>query len=1314
MNKGLYRLCFALLALPFLMASTPRPIQYRQVSAKDGLTYNYVTALAMDKYQRLWVGTRNGLNLISNGNVRPFTQTDQDTGPASFGRIYEIACGEKTAIATENRLLLYDDASDTFTPVVRNGLEILASSILFTADGLLIFDSVQNALFRMDPATREVTYLYAFGKEAISSVRKMFLKPDHPNVVLLASNNGIYEYDIRARRLSRIETIPDRITATASYIDAHNNLWISPYNAGAQCYDIADNYAFRSSYSRSTGALADDAVLSILEIDSKMVVSTDGGGIHIIDLSGAEKPVVLNNPTVLSTTVLIKDRIGSLIAGTTHYGVLRIKEGFLHTLYDENMGSSASPLSNGVILSMWEDPDGGIWLGTDGGGLNRYDEQNETVTQFPSTFGRKVNSICPLDKETLLLKLYNEGLFTFDKRTAALLPFHVKGMPDVDPSESRVNYIKMVDDGSGHLLFFNWGDKNYLYSRKTEEFVSFASPLNASGSIDILSAFRVIGNYTLVASRNTIYEVNNTSLAIRGLYTNENPYLSVSFDEGGKAWFVDANGAGCLDLETRTVERLPWVDELKGCSAIAVDDYANIWIAVNGGTLVIFRRADRSFQFFSEEDGVEEKFYTRMSPILKSGNGNLFIPGASGLMIVSPDKITHPDNGKDYRALLLSALSDNTPVGQDPGGRFRIPNSFGTLSLNFAGFGPDPFVKHRIRYSISGRKDERLVETTAESFQFQHHPAGNYSLELSMLTQNGWTNPAEIVKVHVQLPLWLKWYMLTFYGLIIGSVLYLLAALKKRQAKALEDERLRVQEKKQIEDRILFMTNVAHELRTPLSLIYNPIKKIIEEERQSASVLESLNQVTHQVSKMSQMINLVLDVQKMDLTNSSLFIEPVAFNHWATRICEEFQMECEEKGLALTFDLDPGIGDINLDRQKVEVALSNLLMNAIKYSDSGTITIHTSRTEGNAFVRLAVEDEGQGFTGNSEDLFQRFYQGDSRNIGYGIGLSYTKMLVEKHGGKVGAYRNRELGSTFFFELPVNLEAEDTMTEYRLPGSSALGPSSLGEDPDLDDFRTDNQTLLIVDNQESIIRFIKSEYENLFKHIYTARNGQEALDIIKYKLPSIVVSDVMMPVMNGFELCKAIKSDIAVSHIPVILLTARDSQESMEMGYKLGADCFVPKPFDIRMLYYVIKNQLKNRAEIKRQYATVAFQNSTQDLTFSLADEKFMIKLNKFILDNLSNPDLSIDMVVDHMCISRSTLFYKMNDLTGMSTGKYIKKMRIDKAKDLLEKTDLAIGDISSKLGFAESRYFSTVFKQETGETPLQYKKSARAKDPDAE
>ncbi|MCF0166404.1 MAG: response regulator [Bacteroidales bacterium] len=254
-----------------------------------------------------------------------------------------------------------------------------------------------------------------------------------------------------------------------------------------------------------------------------------------------------------------------------------------------------------------------------------------------------------------------------------------------------------------------------------------------------------------------------------------------------------------------------------------------------------------------------------------------------------------------------------------------------------------------------------------------------------------------------------------------------------------------------------------------------------------------------------------------------------------------------------------------------------------------------------------------------------------------------------------------------------------------------------------EFTTKGYTLLVVDDQQDSLDFIKEEYEDLFKHIYVAHDGVEGLEMVRSKLPSIIVSDVMMPRMNGFDMCKAIKADIEISHLPVVLLTAKSDSTYQEVGYKLGADAFVPKPFDTRMLYNILKTQLRNRFEIKRQYALTSLPEIPEDYTFSIADEKFIQKLNKYINDNIANPDLSVDMIVDHMCVSRSTLFNKMRSLLGVSSNKYIRKIRMDHAKNLMAKTDKQIFDIAMEVGFTESQYFSTVFKQETGMTPSQYR-----------
>ena len=254
-----------------------------------------------------------------------------------------------------------------------------------------------------------------------------------------------------------------------------------------------------------------------------------------------------------------------------------------------------------------------------------------------------------------------------------------------------------------------------------------------------------------------------------------------------------------------------------------------------------------------------------------------------------------------------------------------------------------------------------------------------------------------------------------------------------------------------------------------------------------------------------------------------------------------------------------------------------------------------------------------------------------------------------------------------------------------------------------DFDTKNMSLLIVDDQQDILDFISKEYSLLFSAIYTAHDGKEALEVIKKKMPNIVVSDIMMPKMTGFELCKKIKTDVELSHIPVILLTSRTDPKNQDMGYKMGADSFIPKPFDSKALYKIIRSQLRNRYEIRRQYASSFFSVISEDQTFSAADEEFVQRLNKYIKDNIADQTLSIDKITEFMGVSRTTLFNKMSNLIGSSANKYIRRIRMDVAKDLLRKTDLPIVEIALKTGFSESQYFSTVFKQETGLTPSQFK-----------
>jgi len=525
------------------------------------------------------------------------------------------------------------------------------------------------------------------------------------------------------------------------------------------------------------------------------------------------------------------------------------------------------------------------------------------------------------------------------------------------------------------------------------------------------------------------------------------------------------------------------------------------------------------------------------------------------------------------------------------------------------------------------------------------------------------------------------------------------------------DRAMNAQENKHKDDKISLMSNLAHELRTPLSLIYNPVKDMLEEKAVKGIDYERMERIFSQVQKMTDMVNTILDKGTNDVSKSDIVIEQVDLNKWLGKIIEDFKIDCYAKGLKTSFIPDSALGMVDMDVNMVEVAVNNIMSNAIKYSDTGTITISTAHEKG--IIRIIFQDEGRGFTCKPEELFKRYYRENENIPGYGLGLSYSKLMIETLEGKIKAEKNNGPGSTFTIEIPDDLaERFKKVQSSKSQAPATAGNTDMGN---IDDqaqhdevnFDTKSMTLLIVDDQDDILQFIKDEYSPLFKTIYTAHDGKEALDIIRQRMPNVVVSDIMMPRMNGFELCKTIKTDLELSSIPVILLTSRSDPKNQDMGYKMGADSFLPKPFDSKLLYKIIRSQLKNRFEIKRQYATSFFTAISEDQTFSAADEQFVLKLNRFIRENLSNTMLGVDMIVDHMNVSRTTLFNKMNNLVGASTNKYIRRIRIEAAKEMLSKTNKSVGTIAEETGFSESQYFSTVFKQETGMTPSQFKDSLR-------
>lgn len=588
--------------------------------------------------------------------------------------------------------------------------------------------------------------------------------------------------------------------------------------------------------------------------------------------------------------------------------------------------------------------------------------------------------------------------------------------------------------------------------------------------------------------------------------------------------------------------------------------------------------------------------------------------------------------------------------------------------------------------------------------------AGTYQITASCTTRSGeWTDNYPIIELII-LPPWYRtwWFILTCILTALSAVglsVYSFLRRKENRMKLAMKEH----EQQAYEEKIRFLININHELRTPLTLIHAPLKQLIEQFPAKDARYRVLQNIARQSERMKNLLNMVLDVRKMEVSQSTLHIESINLEKWLEEVVEDFIPEATQKHITLTRQLSAGIESFYCDKEKCTTIITNLLINAIKYSnEGGEINIITSLSEKKDRVRISVSDQGPGLKDiDVSKLFTRFYQGENSRPGSGIGLSYSKILAEQQGGSVGALNNVEsAGSTFWFELPLNIKPGKLILQPQPYLNELLASAENIESvPDEPTFRSETKdyTILVVDDNVELVDYLTDAMRPYFKDVRTAYNGEEALEMCRQWHPDVIISDIQMPKMNGYELCKRVKEELDISHTPVILLTARNDEASRIFGYKNGADTYLTKPFEISTLYTAIYNQLKNRERIKKKYISNKTAPTPEESTFSAADEKFLNTMNKIITENIDEPNMGVPFLCDKLGMSRASLYNKLKALTGMGANDYINKLRIDNAINLLLNSSLTVNEIADRVGFSTPRYFSSVFKKNMGCSPTQYK-----------
>ena len=1298
----LKRYSFLIWILFFVLSTKAEQQDYyfRQISLEQGLSQSRVQCIYRDHQGVIWIGTKWGLNSYDQSELKSYFHDREQPNslPDNFIRfITEDRFGD-LYVSTNKGIAIYNKAENQFQPLKYNGKPFNAWSYLQIGDNFLF--GGEETLYQYNLTDKSITTIFPdIDGDKLKCINRIFQWS--PDVLITSSKkDGLWMYDLIKKKMYRCPFVKEREINTI-FVDSQNRLWVSFYGKGIACYSKEGKRLF--SLSTKNSGLNNDIIFDFLEKDNQLWIATDGGGINILDFQTMKfshlKHISDDEQSLPNNSIyrLYKDQMDNIWIGSIHGGLFAIKKVFIKTYKDVPL-NNPNGISERTVVSIFEDKDTLLWIGTDGGGINSFDQKTNTFHHYPTTYGEKVTSITDFSENELLLSCFNKGVFTFNKRTAQMQPF-----PIINDSISKREF------SSGDLVnlyatkdnIYILGAKVYIYNKHTRQTsILYAPQIDIQRQI-AMQAIYSDDTHLYLMGTNNLFKLNFKTNELSSLVNMKegDDFTSACRDDKGNFWIGSNFGLLFYNKQTGKTEKIH-TNLFNSVSSLAYDKKGKVWIGAQN-MFFAYIINEKRFVILDESDGVpsNELIFT---PIPALRTPNLYMGGTMGLVRINTD-IIFESNSSPILKLLEVKLNGKSTLKQVNNNCISIPWNHSSFNIKVIADEKNSFRKHLFRYVITG-KDKMVIESYLQTLELGTLASGEYTISVSCDTSNGeWSQPIEILTIIVSPPWWKStWFIILciFFAFLVAGVVFF--SLIRKKENRLKRE-MREHEKKIYEEKIRFLINISHELRTPLTLIYASLKRILNKEVKQDELPEYLQGAFKQANQMKDIINIVLDARKMEVGQEVLHISSHPLHKWIQEVAETFQTASKAKEIEITYDFDDSIQSIAYDDTKCKVVLSNLIMNALKYSPNQTrIVIKTIRT--NESIQVHVQDQGIGLDNvDIKKLFTRFYQGKHNEGGSGIGLSYAKMLIDLHGGRMGAFNNKDRGATFFYEIPANLQEQEVSCPQHSYLNELLSSPEEEEKIESGAFSLQGYSLLIVEDKQDLREFLKNALKDKFKKIYQAENGLVALEVIKQQQPDIIVSDVMMPQMNGYQLCKEIKENLNISHIPVILLTARADSESQMLGYKLGADAYLPKPFEMEMLLSVIQNQMRNREYIKSRYRGNQFILSPQEATFSNADEQFMIKLNEMIDQNLSQPDLDVKFLTAQMAMSRTSLYNKVKELTGMGANDYINRRRIDKAIILLTQSDMSITEISEQVGFTYQRYFSTLFKEMKGMTPSQFR-----------
>lgn len=1315
-------------------------------SQEDGLPNNQIQCIFQDNRGWIWLGTSQGLSRFDGYRFVNFINNPDDTASLR-GRIIRVIFETRDGrllIGTENGgLNLFDREKEVFLHPYKNysGFSTTGTSVnAITEDnGGNIWLGTDLDLLRIDSAgtLMKITPVSSDGTNYESDLFIRSLQKDNSGNLWIGATQGLFVYYPHGNRLEEI-ILPLETTQSKEVLeiisDDEGLLWVGTYTGGLFIIDPA---------SRDIRHVKLEPVFERTETVRTISRGNQGdywigtrGGLYVYSktkgVTGFFRHDDRDNRSLANNSVwdIFHDSRGETWIGTrSGLNLLaRSKQAFrsFSALPNDNRY-----LNSSIIYAFWIDKMNRIWIGTEDGGINIYDPSTGTFKYLTSVPGNPnslsqncIKALLDDGKGNLWIGTYMGGIDILNLLTGRIR--HLKHIPG-DPSSLSDNRVWALcrDDAGSIWVGSSAGIDRYDPEKDCFERYPDIARNRQVNWITIDSDKQIwLGTLDEVI----IYDPVNENIIRHSEHSR-----SFLEDSQHNYWIATLDlGIALYKKEEGAIRYLNESDGLSNNQALCIleDRSGNLWISTTRG-LSRYNPSTQQFRNFTSREGLRNDQFT-YGAAYRSEGGELLFGGLAGFNMFDPAEIVDEDLPVPLMFTELRVFNRPVPISDARGAILSKSISETTgivllykqnvITLQFAALDYAHSAGTLYSYWLEGFDREWSEPDYSRTVTYTNLDPDDYIFRVKRMLPGNPPGDAELaLNIRVLPEFWMTWVFRSLVLTLIAGLLFMLVRFivnREKIRNELVAERSRAKNLHELDMlKLSLFTNISHEIRTPLTLILSPLEKLVSGTVPEEEVHSHLDVVYRNTKHLDRLINQLLDFRKLEAGNLKLELTQDDMVTLISNVVKSFEEYASEKQITLRFNTLKKKLVAVFDPEKVETILNNLLSNALKYTgQGGTISVHLSlvfASEGEdslydepdrQFIEISVKDTGRGIAeSNLDKVFNRFFRADSQHesTGTGIGLSLVRELVKLHGGEVYVISKPGKGSKFTVHIPYMTEMQTvTSTDGEVPEceedkaeAGKAVTADLTENPDA-------RIMLIVEDNPDVRYFIRTHFEQVYG-IYEAKNGQEGWELALQVIPDVIISDILMPDVDGYEFCKRIKKDERTSHIPLLLLTALHSKEHEIEGLSYGADDFITKPFDISVLQTKVENMLSIRKALRDKYTRELILKPSE-VTVTSPDEKFLVKAMEVVEKNISNPDFDIESFAAESGVSRMQLYRKFSALTNMTVKEFVRSIRLKRAAQLLLDKKMSVSEVAFAVGFRDLSHFRKCFSREFGMSATEY------------